>query len=165
MAMKLQKMTTTKELELTKLEQAIKIALEVHSGQVDKAGEMYLLHPLRLMFKFQTEDERVVAVLHDVVEDGEITLENLKLLGFSDSVVNAIDCLSRRKAEKYGNFISRLSINEIARKIKIEDIKDNLDLTRLNHIGEKELKRIEKYHHSLKLLEGVQDSRGRVECH
>lgn len=152
MAMKLQKMTTTKELELTKLEQAIKIALEVHSGQVDKAGEMYLLHPLRLMFKFQTEDERVVAVLHDVVEDGEITLENLKLLGFSDSVVNAIDCLSRRKDEKYDNFISRLSINEIARRIKIEDIKDNLDLTRLNHIGEKELKRIEKYHHSLKLL-------------
>ena len=133
MAMKLQKMTTTKELELTKLEQAIKIALEVHSGQVDKAGEMYLLHPLRLMFKFQTEDERVVAVLHDVIED-------------------AIDCLSRRKYEKYENFISRLSINQIARKIKIEDIKDNLDLTRLNHIGEKELKRIEKYHHSLKLL-------------
>lgn len=152
MALKLQKMTTTRELELTKLEQAIKIALEVHSGQVDKAGEMYLLHPLRLMFKFHTEDERVVAVLHDVIEDGEITLENLKLLGFSDSVVNAIDCLSRRKDEKYENFISRLSIDKLARKIKIEDIKDNLDLTRLNYISDKELKRIEKYHRSLRLL-------------
>ena len=150
--MKLRKMIMKRALEVTKLEQAIKVALEVHSGQVDKAGEIYLLHPLRLMFKFQTEDERIVAVMHDVVEDGEITLENLRLLGFSDSVVNAIDCLSRRKDEKYEDFISRISMDKLARKIKIEDIKDNLDLTRLGCVGDKELKRIEKYHRSLKLL-------------
>ena len=137
---------------MSNLDQAINIAIKAHSGQTDKAGKPYILHPLRLMFQFDTETEMIVAVLHDVIEDSDITCDDLKSAGFSDEVINAIDCLTKRKNENYDRFILRISKNDLARKIKIEDIKDNLDLTRLNQMTEKDLKRIEKYHRALKTL-------------
>jgi (p)ppGpp synthase/HD superfamily hydrolase len=137
---------------LSDLDHAIAIAIKAHAGQVDKAGQPYVLHPLRVMLKFQSEDERIVAVMHDVVEDGEVTFYNLNKEGFSDKVVEAIECLTKRKNEDYESFIMRVSKNSIAKKIKIEDIRDNLDLTRLHKITEKDLQRIEKYHRALQLL-------------
>lgn len=134
------------------LEKAIKIALKSHTDQIDKAGQPYILHPLRLMQKFREEDERIVAILHDVVEDSDISLKDLKESGFSDAVVNAIDCLTKRKDEEYHNFISRITANELAKKIKIEDIKDNMDLTRLKSITDKDQERIVKYHTALNIL-------------
>ncbi len=134
------------------LEKAIAIAIDAHSGQVDKASQPYILHPLRLMFKFQVEVEMIVAVLHDVIEDSNISLDDLKVDGFSTQVIDAIDCLSKRDGECYEDFILRLSINDLARKVKIEDVKDNLDLTRLEHVRNKDLVRIDKYHRSLMLL-------------
>lgn len=137
---------------MSSLNQAIIIATKAHADQVDKAGQPYILHPLRLMFKFQTELEMTVAVLHDVVEDSDITPDDLRNLGFSNTVLDAIDCLTKRDNEDYDHFILRVSKNNLAKKIKIEDIKDNLDITRLNKITEKDLARVAKYHRALSVL-------------
>ncbi|WGO98874.1 GTP pyrophosphokinase [Saccharophagus degradans] len=137
---------------MSNLEQAIAVATKAHTGQVDKAGQPYILHPLRLMFKFEAEIEMIVAVMHDVIEDSAFTQDDLKKLGFSDEVVEAIDCLSKRQGETYDSFILRVSENNLARKIKIEDIKDNLNLSRLKTISDKDLRRAAKYHRALALL-------------
>lgn len=139
---------------MSNLDKALAIASKAHAGQVDKAGQPYILHPLRLMLKFQHELERIIAVLHDVVEDSDVSLDDLKKIGFTQPVIEAIDCLSRRADESYEDFIVRISSNALARKIKIEDLKDNLDLTRINALSDKDLARIEKYHKALKLLLG-----------
>ena len=134
------------------LDKAVKIACKAHAGQVDKAGQPYILHPLRLMLKFQNEQERIVAVLHDVIEDSDLTRDDLITCGFSKTIVNALDCLSKKENERYENFINRILSNELARKIKIEDIKDNLDLTRIESINNEDLKRVLKYHNALRVL-------------
>lgn len=137
---------------MSDLEKAIEIAFNAHVGQVDKAGQPYILHPLRLMLQFLNEEERIVAVLHDVVEDSELTIDDLSVRGFSKSVVLAIECLSKKESENYNDFILRLSKNKLATKIKIEDLKDNLDITRIECIREKDLSRVGKYHRALMLL-------------
>ena len=134
------------------VEKALKLALEIHAGQVDKAGKPYILHPLRLMSKFSTDDEMITALMHDVVEDGDITLADLENLGFSKNVVSAIDCLTKRDNESYEAFISRINQNSLAKKIKIEDLKDNMDLTRLDSISDKDIARVKKYHKALSVL-------------
>lgn len=137
---------------MSNLEQAIQIATKAHLGQVDKSGQPYILHPLRLMLRVHTDAERIVAILHDVVEDSDISIEVLKTLGFSNEIINAINCLSKRSNEDYSDFIQRILENPLATKIKIEDIKDNLDITHLKEITEKDLNRIKKYHDALNLL-------------
>ncbi|MBO2568052.1 hypothetical protein [Shewanella algae] len=138
---------------MSDLDQAISIATKAHAGQLDKAGQPYILHPLRLMLKFQAEDEMIVAVLHDVVEDSSFTLESLKKYEFSEVVINAVASLTKSKGESYEDFVLRVSNNDLARKVKLEDIRDNLDLTRLGKITDKDLARVEKYHRALKRLE------------
>ena len=137
---------------MSDLDRAIFIAVQAHAGQVDKAGQSYILHPLRLMLKFNSADEMMVAVLHDVVEDSSITLDELRASGFSDVVVDAIASLTKKSGESYEDFILRVSRNELARKVKIEDVKDNLDLTRLHKITDKDMLRIQKYHSALEML-------------
>lgn len=134
------------------IDAAIALACRVHAGQVDKSGKPYILHPLRLMLKFDDRDAQVVSVLHDVVEDSDTTLEDLRALGISEDAIEAIDCLSKRPSEQYNNFISRIIPNELARKVKIADIEDNLDLTRLPTLSEKDLLRVAKYHQALRRL-------------
>ena len=134
------------------VEKAIKLALKIHTGQVDKAGKPYILHPLRLMLKFSSDDEMITALMHDVVEDGGITLADLENLGFSKNVVSAIDCLTKRDNESYEAFINRINQNSLAKKIKIEDLKDNMDLTRLDSISNKDIARAQKYHKALSIL-------------
>lgn len=137
------------------LEKAISIAVNVHSGVTDKGGSPYILHPLRLMLKFSKEDEMIVAVLHDVIEDTDIAITDFIDLGFSDSVINALQFLSKNSSETYQEYIEKISINELARKIKIEDLKDNMDLSRLSEITPKDLERIIKYHQALKILQKI----------
>lgn len=134
------------------LEKAINLASTAHAGQPDKAGKPYILHPLRLMLKFNSEEEMIVAMLHDVVEDSGISLEQLRRQGFAQPIVAAVDCLTRRKGESYEDFIARIKVNNLARKVKIEDIKDNLDLTRLTTVSENDLLRAAKYHKALGVL-------------
>lgn len=140
---------------MSSIDKAIAIASQAHMGQKDKAGKPYILHPLRLMNQFDQEVEMIVAVLHDVIEDSEVTSDDLKNYGFSDAIVNAVECLSRKVNENYEDFINRVSLNELAKKIKIADIKDNLDVTRLSELSEKDLKRLKKYHGALKFLNSV----------
>ncbi len=137
---------------MSDLDQAISIATRAHAGQLDKAGQPYILHPLRLMLKFQAKDEMIVAVLHDVVEDSSFTLESLKEYGFSETIISAIASLTKREGESYENFILRASSNDLARKVKVADIQDNLDLTRLDKITDRDLARVKKYHQALRWL-------------
>jgi (p)ppGpp synthase/HD superfamily hydrolase len=134
------------------LDAAVALACRVHEGQVDKSGKPYILHPLRLMLKFEDVDEQVVSVLHDVVEDGDVTLEELRELGVSSAAVAAIDCLSKREGELYEDFIARIKPNDLARRVKIADIRDNMDLTRLPQVSDKDLQRVAKYHRALREL-------------
>lgn len=132
---------------------ALIIAEKAHEGQKDKAGKNYFGHPLRVSDRFYKEEERCVAMLHDVVEDTDVTLEQLREEGFGDVVIEAIDAITRREGEEYGQFIERVKENPIALRVKIEDLKDNLNVLRLPVLQEEDLCRIVKYHKALRYLE------------
>ncbi len=138
---------------MSDLTTAIKIACDVHANQKDKAGEPYILHPLRLMQRIKDKNTMIVAVLHDVIEDSQLDLDVIESQGFDESIIKAVDAITRKKNEAYKDFIERLSFNDMAVKVKIEDLKDNLDLTRLKTIDDKALERIKKYHKALIFLE------------
>ncbi len=127
------------------LEKAIQIAVNGHKGQTDKAGQPYLLHLFRVMLSGKTEEEQICGVLHDIVEDTEYTFEDLKNEGFSDEVVNALKCVTKTPNEDYNDFIGRISKNPLAIKVKLNDLKDNMDLSRLTEITEKDKQRLMKY--------------------
>ena len=127
------------------LEEAIALAVSAHRGQKDKAGQPYILHPLRMMLAVEGEHARMAAVLHDVVEDTEISLEQLQAEGFPAEVVEAVDGLTRRADESYDEFIERAAVNPIARVVKKADLEDNMDLRRLAELGPKELERLARY--------------------
>lgn len=110
---------------MTDLERAIKMAVELHAGQVDKAGQPYILHPIRVMLALDDDTDRIVGVLHDVVEDCGVGCANIFEL-FGDEVWAALMAVSRDDGESYENFIKRAKENPIARRVKIADIKDNL---------------------------------------
>jgi len=135
------------------LEDAISLATEAHRGRKDKAGAAYILHPLRVMLRMKTKDERVVAVLHDVVEDTKYTLEDLRKAGYSQKVIQSLDYLTKRRCERYKIFIKRIKLNPLARKVKIADLEDNLDLSRIKKPKKRDFMRIEKYRCALSELE------------
>lgn len=128
------------------IEDAISIAALAHKGQKDKAGAPYLLHPLRMMLRMNSEAAMMVAVLHDVVEDTDWKLEQLHEAGFSDEVIEAVDCLTHRKGESYEEFVERVRTNPIARQVKVADLEDNMNICRISQLGAKDLERLEKYH-------------------
>jgi (p)ppGpp synthase/HD superfamily hydrolase len=130
---------------LTALDNAILLAAQVHRGQKDKAGAPYILHPLRVMLRLKSEEEMLAAVLHDVVEDSACTLADLEHAGFPPQVIEAVDCLTRREGEAYEAFIERLKPNRLARRVKLADLEDNLDVRRLSQLGEKDLERLQTY--------------------
>jgi (p)ppGpp synthase/HD superfamily hydrolase len=135
------------------LDTAIKLATEGHAGQVDKVGQPYILHPLRVMLAMKTENERIVAVLHDAVEDTPWTCDDLYWQhGFKPQIVQAVAVLTRGKDEDYFEFIRRLMPNEIARAVKIADIRDNLDPSRELPDDPKAGARAEKYQRALAML-------------
>jgi (p)ppGpp synthase/HD superfamily hydrolase len=137
------------------LERAIAIAAMAHQGQVDKAGMPYVLHPLRMMLSVDTPEARMAAVLHDVVEDTAVTLEQLRDEGFPDSVLAAVEALTKRDGEDYEAFIRRVAPNPIARKVKLADLRDNSDLSRIADPTERDLERIEKYQRAAQYLEAL----------
>jgi (p)ppGpp synthase/HD superfamily hydrolase len=133
---------------MSKLAEAIQLATKLHAGQVDKAGKDYITHPLRVMSSVEGETEKIVAVLHDTLEDTSITFEELENL-FGSAVANTVKTLSKLENEDYFDFIDRVKQNPVAVKVKIADIKDNLDLSRLKTITERDLVRFEKYQKAL----------------
>jgi (p)ppGpp synthase/HD superfamily hydrolase len=134
------------------LDKAIIIATNAHSGQLDKGGNPYILHPLRLMLSMSSEESRIVAMLHDVVEDSNISFDNLKDEGFSDEIIEAIKHLTRRDDETYVEFIRRIKKNDLARLVKMADIDDNKDLSRIKNPTEKDIERVKKYNKALNEL-------------
>jgi (p)ppGpp synthase/HD superfamily hydrolase len=125
---------------------AIKIATEAHDGQVDRGGEPYILHPLRVMMAVTGDRERIAAVLHDVAEDcPEWPLERLKAVPFSGAVCEALDALTRRPDEDYRAFIARCAADPIARAVKLADLKDNQDISRIKSPTEQDWDRLRKY--------------------
>jgi (p)ppGpp synthase/HD superfamily hydrolase len=127
------------------LEKAISLAVTAHRGQRDRYGAPYILHPLRVMSRVHSVTEKIIAILHDVVEDTEWTFEELKRDGFPDSVLAALDCLTKREEEDYEEFVKRSESNVLARSIKLADLEDNMDLRRLSAVTEQDKQRLEKY--------------------
>ena len=127
------------------LEDAIALAVEAHRGQRDKAGQSYILHPLRVMMRLETDEERTVAILHDVVEDTPWTLERLRAAGYPEAVLSALDALTRRDGETYEAFIERLRPDALARRVKLADLEDNMDVRRLASVTPKDTERLARY--------------------
>ena len=127
------------------LERAIAIAATAHAGQVDKGGAPYILHPLKVMLRMNTLEERIVAVLHDVVEDCDISLDDLRKEGFSEEVLTAIQSVTKVPGESYEDFVERAAQNPIGRVVKLADLEENSDLSRIASPSWEDLKRIEKY--------------------
>lgn len=127
------------------LEEAIALAVEAHRGQRDRAGAPYVLHPLRMMFRVETDTEKVTALLHDVVEDTEWTLEGLRERGFPEEVVEAVDRLTRREGEEYDAFVQRAAAHPVARRVKIADLEDNMDIRRTGRVDHGDVERLDRY--------------------
>ena len=149
------------------LENAIKIAVEAHTGQVDKGGSPYILHPLRVMLSLDKEEERIVGVLHDVVEDcAGWSWERLEAEGFSEEIIQALKSVSKTPEEEaeyqslpedqrldhYLQFIERAKANKIGRNVKAADIRDNLDISRIDDITVADIQRLKRYSKALRLL-------------
>lgn len=138
---------------ITLLERAIAIALESHQGQIDKAGKAYILHPLRVMLAMKSEEEMIVAVLHDAVEDSNVTLEDLKLLDFSAEIIDAIACIAKKSGGPYFDYIQRIKKNSLASRVKIADLRDNMNLQRIPNPKQEDFDRVEKYKKALAILQ------------
>lgn len=134
------------------LEEAIAIAVEAHRGQTDRAGAPYILHPLRMMFGLRTDAERMAAVLHDVVEDTDWTLDALRERGFPEAVVKAVDHLTRREGETYEDFVHRAARHPVARRVKLADLEDNMDARRLGTVTGDDVERLARYHRAWRFL-------------
>lgn len=141
---------------MSTLERAIEIATEAHRGQFDKAGNDYIGHPLRVMEAGKTTEEKIVGVLHDVVEDTDWTFERLAVEGFSGEIIEALRCVTKlSENEPYDKFIARVKENPLAVAVKLNDLSDNMDIRRLPYILDKDVKRLKKYLKAYKQLTGT----------
>ena len=132
---------------------ALKLCFQAHKEQLDKSGMPYVFHPFHLAEQMPDEDCTVVALLHDVMEDTEYGVEDLRSLGFSDAVLTALMLMTHDDDTLYLDYVARLKINPIARTVKLADLKHNSDLTRLSVVTDKDLQRVEKYKKAIQLLE------------
>ncbi|OFA09049.1 HD domain-containing protein [Duganella phyllosphaerae] len=147
-------MNTATSLQ-TLVERAIAIAEQQHAGQVDKAGRPYIAHPLRVMKAMSNDAERIVAILHDVIEDTDLTLNQLAAEGFPGYVLEALDSVTRRAGETYEAFVARAAKNPIGRRVKYADLQDNADLARIAAPTAADLARTEKYHRAMAQLDAA----------
>ncbi len=131
---------------MSTLARAIAIAAVAHQEQFDKAGAPYILHPLRMMQQMDTDEEKIVAILHDVVEDTDWTPELLREEGFSETVLAALERVTARDGETYEAFIARALPDPISRKVKLADLQDNMDTRRIRNLTDKDMERVRKYH-------------------
>ena len=137
---------------MSTLERAIALAAVAHEGQIDKVGAPYILHVLRVMLRLTTPEERMAAALHDVVEDCGWTLDRLRAEGFPEEVIAGIDAVTRRDSESYEEFVLRAKAHPIGRRVKMADLEDNSDVTRLSEITERDQARLDKYRRAIDML-------------
>ncbi|MBF0182913.1 MAG: bifunctional (p)ppGpp synthetase/guanosine-3',5'-bis(diphosphate) 3'-pyrophosphohydrolase [Magnetococcales bacterium] len=130
------------------LERALYLAVVAHQGQVDKVGAPYILHPLRLMLRAGSEEAKIIAVLHDTIEDTSLTLEQLQAEGFSETVLTVLDLLTHRAGHTYPEYMERVMTHPLAMQIKLLDLEDNMDVRRLqSQLSEHDRQRLAKYEH------------------
>jgi (p)ppGpp synthase/HD superfamily hydrolase len=137
---------------MSTLDKAIEIAADAHKDQKDRYGKQYILHPLRVMLRFQTEREMIVAVLHDAIEKSEWSIPKLRQEGFDSEILEAVDLLTRRESQPYMDYINKLKVNSLARKIKIADIEDNVDPQRAGRPSENDLEKLSQLSEAVQLL-------------
>ena len=137
--------------EYTKL--AMKICFKAHAHQLDKSGLPYVFHPFHIAEQMKDEDTTIVALLHDVVEDSDITLDDLKKYGFSEDVISAVAAMTHSPNIDYMDYIAQVKKNPLAAAVKLEDLRHNSDLTRLEEVTAKDIQRNEKYKKAIELLE------------
>lgn len=140
------------------LELAIKVATEAHKGQTDKGGNPYIEHPKAVAAQVNNIEHKIVAYLHDVIEDTEITLDDLSEMGFTYRIVNSVRLLTRTDTLTYKEYLKRLKADDNARHVKIADLRHNMDISRIPEPTEKDYKRLEKYKKSLEFLEFSESS-------
>ncbi|MBQ7063293.1 MAG: bifunctional (p)ppGpp synthetase/guanosine-3',5'-bis(diphosphate) 3'-pyrophosphohydrolase [Firmicutes bacterium] len=136
--------------EMTK--KALKLCFEAHKDQKDKSGMPYVFHPFHLAEQMRTEETVTVALLHDVVEDTDYTLQDLADMGFPPAVTEALALLTHDKSVPYMDYVATIKANPIAREVKLADLAHNSDLSRLDKVDEKALRRAEKYRRAIELL-------------
>ena len=136
-----------------KTKKALKLCFEAHKDQVDKSGLPYVFHPFHLAEQMQDENTTIVALLHDVVEDTDYTLDDLRAMGFGDEVMEALSYMTHDPAVPYMEYVARIRENDIARRVKLADLRHNSDITRLDSIDQKALDRVAKYAQAIRLLE------------
>ncbi len=124
---------------------AFELAKEAHKGQKDKAGVDYIQHPIYVAEQMETDIEKTVAFLHDVVEDTTVTLSDLRSMGFTEEIVEAVDAITKRTGEAYKEYIRRVVRNPIAKKVKIADMKHNSDISRFQNPTKEDYKRCARY--------------------
>ena len=136
--------------EMTK--KALKLCFTAHKDQTDKSGMPYVFHPFHLAEQMPDEDTTIVALLHDVIEDTPYTLDDLRAMGFNEQVLDALALMTHDKRIPYMDYVAKIKGNKIAKTVKLADLKHNSDLSRLNNVDEKAMKRIEKYRQAIALL-------------
>lgn len=132
---------------------ALRLCFEAHKNQVDKSGMPYVFHPFHLAEQMKDEETTIVALLHDVIEDTDYTFDDLKSIGFDDVIINALKLMTHDESVPYMEYVTEIKTNPIARAVKLADLQHNSDLSRLDVIDERALKRKDKYTEAIKLLE------------
>jgi (p)ppGpp synthase/HD superfamily hydrolase len=138
---------------MSDLHAAIEIAAKAHRGQTRKNGSPYVLHPLRVMMRQSSEEAMIVAVLHDVVEDTDVSMEDLKTAGFAPAVIEALKLLTHAEEVPYEEYVDAIASNALARAVKLADLEDNMNLSEIPEVTEKDLARAAKYHRAWQRLQ------------
>ncbi len=133
-------------------DKALQIAKEAHANQVDKAGIDYIEHPLYVSSLVNTTEEKIVALLHDVVEDSDMTFEDLEKNEFYSHIIEAVKLLTKQDGYNYDEYLSKIKNNELARKVKIADLTHNSDISRIKNVTDKDVERQQKYLKAIKYL-------------
>lgn len=134
------------------VEDAISLAVRAHAGQKDRYGQPYILHVIRVVARLFDPPAQMAAALHDVVEDTAVTLDELRLMGYSEAVLAAVECVTRRNNETYEQFIERIAPNPLAVRVKLADLEDNMDLRRGGLLRADDLERVARYQRAWKRL-------------
>lgn len=137
------------------LDKAARICIERHAGQRDKMGCAYFQHPMRVAMRCQNDDEKIVALLHDTIEDTDVTPEYLLSEGFPQAIIDGVLSVTRQEGETYEDFIVRAAQNPLGRKVKLHDLEDNLDVFRLNELDAKMAERFNKYLRAYRYLTSI----------
>lgn len=140
------------EVKQGTLERAIEIAARTHAGQLDKGGAPYILHPLRVMLRVAPGAQQIVAVLHDVVEDSAVTFEDLEREGFSAEVISGLRAVTKVEGESYEDFVARVALDPVGKAVKLADLMENSDLSRIAEPSQKDLERVAKYGRAIQYL-------------